>query len=354
MVYNRSLCRFWRWTPLYRPAVALLLVAGFLWSSQSGGAETGLILEVPIDCTPGQDCFIQNYVDTDPGPGALDYTCGFLSYDSHKGVDFRLPDLTAMEHGVAVLAAADGKVRAVRNTMQDVNVRVIGREALKGHEAGNAVAVRHADGWETQYSHLRRGSVRVRPGQRVRAGDVLGMVGLSGLTEFPHLHFGVRHHGARVDPFTGLNPGSGCGPGEGSLWSPGARQALTYLPTGVLGSGFDREIPTMAGTQDGRHHARKLGADAPLIAFWVSVFGVEKDDRLYMRILDRDGGSLVEKTRVLPKTQAQRFAYIGKRRPREGWPAGEYTGEYTLSRQRGDRREVIFQGRQRLSVTGDG
>ena len=70
-------------------------------------------LQVPVDCRVGESCFIQQYADHDPGPGAKDYRCGSLTYDGHDGTDFRLPTTAAQRAGVKVLAAADGMVRLV-------------------------------------------------------------------------------------------------------------------------------------------------------------------------------------------------------------------------------------------------
>ena len=100
-----------------------------------------------------------------------------------------------------MLAAAAGVVKAVRDGVADVNVRVIGFGSVAGHECGNGVVIAHDGGWETQYCHLAKGSVRCTTGERVETGTPLGLVGLSGQTEFPHLHFSVRHNGATVDPF---------------------------------------------------------------------------------------------------------------------------------------------------------
>ena len=48
---------------------------------------------------------------------------------------------------------------------------------------------------------MANGSLQVKPGDLVRAGQPLGHVGLSGLTEYPHLHFTIRHQGKIADPF---------------------------------------------------------------------------------------------------------------------------------------------------------
>jgi len=98
---------------------ALALAAALAGPANAGDAPP---LAVPIDCQVGVACFVQNYVDHDPGPGAADFACGSLSYDGHDGGDFRLTDLAAMEKGVAVLAAADGVVLRTRDGMADISV----------------------------------------------------------------------------------------------------------------------------------------------------------------------------------------------------------------------------------------
>ena len=173
---------------------------GFALALLAAGAlpARALELDLPLACTPGRDCWIAHHVDHEPGPGLRDHACGTLTYDGHDGVDFALPDLAAMEAGVPVLAAAAGIVRAVRDGEVDQRVEERGREAVAGRECGNGVLLDHGAGWQTQYCHLRRGSVAVAPGDRVTAGTRLGLVGLSGLTSFPHLHFEVRRAGREI------------------------------------------------------------------------------------------------------------------------------------------------------------
>ncbi len=72
---------------------------------------------------------------------------------------------------------------------------------VTGRECGNGVVLTHENGFETQYCHLAKGSIDLREGQRVQAGDVIGQVALSGKTQFPHLHLSVRQNGQEVDPF---------------------------------------------------------------------------------------------------------------------------------------------------------
>src|SRR3954464_1402100 len=94
-------------------------------------------LALPIACDIGSSCIVQNYVDRDAGPAARDYRCGFLTYDGHKGTDIRVIDADALRRGVGVLAAAAGRVRAVRDGMADVTVNALKDSAVAGREAGN-------------------------------------------------------------------------------------------------------------------------------------------------------------------------------------------------------------------------
>jgi murein DD-endopeptidase MepM/ murein hydrolase activator NlpD len=63
---------------------------------------------------------------------------------------------------------------------------------------GLLVAVEHPSGVQTRFGHLSR--VAVRPGQQVRKGQVLGLVGSTGRSTGPHLHYEVRHRGRAIDP----------------------------------------------------------------------------------------------------------------------------------------------------------
>ena len=191
--------------------LALSVVSG-------AAAQSEPQFHLPVRCEVGRTCYVQNHVDIDPSPAARDFSCGSLTYDGHNGTDFRLPDMAAQRSGVDVLAAAPGRVLRVRANVPDQSVRLTSREAVQGAECGNGLVIDHGAGWETQYCHMARSSIPVRPGHTVEAGQVLGRVGLSGLTEYPHLHFTVRQDGKVIDPFSFGAPAGSCGEG-GSLWA---------------------------------------------------------------------------------------------------------------------------------------
>ncbi|QLA18209.1 M23 family metallopeptidase [Desulfolutivibrio sulfoxidireducens] len=293
----------------------------------SAATALGLELRAPLDCQPGRDCFIQNYVDLDPGPGAADYQCGPLSYDGHKGTDFRIRS-DQMPRGVPVLAAAAGVVLAVRDGMPDVSVADTGPEAVRNREAGNSVVLEHEGGYVTQYAHLRSGSVLVKPGDRVAAGQPLGLVGLSGLTEFPHLHFETRQDGHPVCPFAGPQAAPGCGNHGASLWEPTAMQSLVYLPSMVWAAGFAPE--PLRGSGEPQNVG--LPSTAQAAVFWAVFVGVRRGDVLRLRLTAPDGSVLAQSDVPVVANQAQRMQFVGRRRSGAAWPAGQYTGTAELLR----------------------
>ncbi|MBY6139125.1 M23 family metallopeptidase [Leisingera daeponensis] len=284
-------------------------------------------LQFPLDCTLGEDCHIQQFTDHDPGKGATDFTCGTLSYDGHKGTDFALPYLSDMQAGVTVRAAADGVVRGIRNAMPDQYADGANDAAIDGKECGNGVVLSHGGGWETQYCHMKQGSVRVESGQKVRAGDVLGEVGLSGKTQFPHLHLSVRKDGAVVDPFAPDRPGSCGGAPARTLWA----KPPPYQPGGLLGAGFSAAIPGFGAIKAGAADQSPLAADAPAMVFWAYAFGSRAGDRLELAVTG-PGGEVVSHSEALERTQAQLFRAAGRRLRGGQWPAGTYTGTARLLR----------------------
>ena len=110
-------------------------------------------------------------------------------------------------------ASAAGRVKAARDGVEDRLVRdEAGRAAVKGRECGNGVVIDHGEGWETQYCHMRKGSVTAKPGDAVEAGAKLGEVGASGEAGFAHVHLTVRQNGRPLDPFDGGPAvGAACG-----------------------------------------------------------------------------------------------------------------------------------------------
>ncbi|WP_210410239.1 M23 family metallopeptidase [Nesterenkonia sp. NBAIMH1] len=111
--------------------------------------------------------------------------------------------------GAPIRAMADGTVTETADGQRDQRARntwptllwmmtVEGavRELLFGYRGifGNRVVIAHDDGTCAAYAHLKRGSVTVRPGQRVAQGDLIGRLGNTGNTSMPHLHVQLMDH----------------------------------------------------------------------------------------------------------------------------------------------------------------
>ena len=176
-------------------------------------AGTAAAFDFPLKTTN-----VAFFVDHDPRPGfARDFAGGTQTYDyggglAHKGTDFRAAQ------GAIVRAAESGRVVFVRDGEPDgAFIRMakrIGMEAAArafmagGAAGGNVVIVQHSNGLHSIYAHLAERTINVRKGDHIAGGVALGRVGLSGMTNFSHLHFEVRTKRGRViDPYAvGLFP----------------------------------------------------------------------------------------------------------------------------------------------------
>jgi len=98
------------------------------------------------------------------------------SSEVHSGADY------ALAAGTPVTALADGTA-------------VLAEDLFF---TGNAVFIDHGDGLISMYFHL--SELTVQKGQDVKKGEPLGLVGSTGRVTGPHLHLGIRWHGARIDP----------------------------------------------------------------------------------------------------------------------------------------------------------
>ena len=104
---------------------------------------------------------------------------------SHKGVDYA--------------AAAGTKVKAA----SDSSVEFAGKKG--GY--GNVVVLRHRNRYETVYGHLSRFARGLHVGQKIKQGEVIGYVGMTGLATGPHLHYEFLVNGVQTNPLKVATPG---------------------------------------------------------------------------------------------------------------------------------------------------
>lgn len=96
----------------------------------------------------------------------------------HKGIDFAAPT------GTPVFAAGDGVIE----------------KAGRWGGYGNYIRIRHNSTFHTAYAHLSRYAKGIKPGKRVKQGDVIAYVGSTGRSTGPHLHYEILKKGAHVNP----------------------------------------------------------------------------------------------------------------------------------------------------------
>ncbi|MEM9551876.1 MAG: M23 family metallopeptidase [Pseudomonadota bacterium] len=307
---------------MYRAGTALALFALALMQPTSGQAQD-LRLTLPVDCEMGATCFIEDYVDQDPAEGQQrDFACGINSRDGHKGTDIAILSFDALEAGVDVLAAAPGVVLRLRDEMPDDRLM---RGVTSENACGNGLIIRHDDGWQTQYCHLKLGSISVARGERVEAGDVIGEIGLSGQTNHPHLHFNVFRDGDLVDPFRPHAFGS-CGPVGASLWT----DPPTYHNTGLVTAGFSDRVPSLDEVTSGAARIGEGRSGAPLVVYAHAGYA-QPGDVLRLTATGPEG-DVFARDIVLEDPKVSQMQAFGRRAPEGGWPVGEYLGEAWLIR----------------------
>ncbi len=98
----------------------------------------------------------------------------------HRGLDF------AANTGTPIYAAGDGTITRIG----------------KNGSYGNYIRIRHTNGFETAYAHMRRFTRGLRKGSRVKQGDIIGQVGQTGVVSGPHLHYEVLQNGRQINPAT--------------------------------------------------------------------------------------------------------------------------------------------------------
>ncbi len=209
-------------------------------------AQPRVELDFPLQCQFGTECRTLFHVDLSGGAlKPVDYMGKALTYEGHTGTDFWIPSWARYERGVDVLAAANGVVAGIVDTESDRTTPQLfqsGRDSkFSIAEKSNALVIDHGNGWRSLYAHLKKGSMLVKNGQRVRRGQKIARVGMSG-SPLQHLHFEVQSLGAPICPFSGTATSVAPGDTSRSLWSKKALAALKYEPIEVVAPTFAENV----------------------------------------------------------------------------------------------------------------
>lgn len=207
--------------------------------SRADGERLNFPLRTSADHEDAQIHTAVNFVDlTGSGGGVRDSECGTRTYDGHQGIDYLAAPFwwSAMDnHRAEVVAAAPGTILLKVDGQYDRQCRV-------NSSQDNLVVVLHDDGLVAIYRHLKSGSLTTaQVGDRVETGDFIGIVGSSGSSTAPHLHFELQIYeegqlggGQVVDPNAGP-----CGDAE-SLW----RHQPQYFDPDILSLRTHTQLPT--------------------------------------------------------------------------------------------------------------
>jgi hypothetical protein len=193
---------------LERQCADNLLRLGFKSSPLAGSNTLATSLHWPVKLANGlPDCgyyFIGAYVDQDKTTNSVkDFNCGTKTYDGHQGTDISAWPYAFYKmdnNQVEVVAAAAGIIiqKADGNFDRNCNSNAL---------TANSIIIQHADGSYALYWHLKKNSVTAKAvGQSVVAGEYLGIVGSSGSSSGPHLHFELwtgNNSSTYKDPYAG-------------------------------------------------------------------------------------------------------------------------------------------------------
>lgn len=157
-------------------------------------AQKAVAFAWPVKKAPNLEwnsCYsISNFVDQNTASGAFqDYYCGSRTYDGHQGIDiFATPfPWYLMENNlIHVVAAAPGTIIYKNDGVSSYSC------STTGNGLWNGIYVQHADGSVAWYGHMKQNSLTTKVvGNTVSQGEFLGVVGSSGWSTGPHLHFQV-------------------------------------------------------------------------------------------------------------------------------------------------------------------
>ncbi len=177
-------------------------------TNPSQRSTASVLLNWPLQAAAGfNDCsfyYVAAYVDHDAATTTFtDYNCGTNTYDGHRGTDIAtgpFPFYKMDSSEVEVIAAAAGTIIDKHDGEYDRNCVGVGSGLT-----ANYIVIQHSDGSYAFYWHMKKNSLTPKIiGQTVTSGEYLGVVGSSGSSSGPHLHFEVwagSTVSTLVDPF---------------------------------------------------------------------------------------------------------------------------------------------------------
>ena len=151
----------------------------------------------------------------------------------------------------------------------------------------------------------------------------------SQLAAFPHVHLTVRQNGKALDPFRRSRDSTGCGGLADPLWTEDALKALAYRQSDIIGFGFAPGSVTSTQLEDGTLSGLEPQADWPALVAYGWAINLLEGDSVSVA-LQVPGDAALEKMAPIERSKAQYIVFAGRKRPRQGWPKGEYVGRLSI------------------------
>ena len=130
------------------------------------------------------------------------------TWRAHRGVDYAAPT------GTPIQSTGNGEVV----------------HRARGSTYGNRIDIQHPNGWTTRYAHMNGFYSGITVGSRIKQGDVIGYVGMTGLATGPHLHYEMLLHGRHEDPLgIDLPSGDPVPEDQWDIWQLQSSGRMTFL-----------------------------------------------------------------------------------------------------------------------------
>jgi len=170
-----------------------------------------------------------------------------------------------------------GVVTAVRDGLFDQET-----VADTAKKLGNYVVIQHGENWHSYYAHLKKNSLLVKPGDKVRPGQKIASVGCSGNCSDPHLHFELWYDSTQVvDPYDGP-----CG-NQFDFWADHIPYDSSFH---VWKSGLIPGEAMLDSLRFKQYNQNKFNLNRDLLlSYWNLQYGVRKGDVLSVEWLDQNG-----------------------------------------------------------------
>lgn len=234
------------------------------------------LFENPIHGIYGKDFIIVHHVDQSVSD-VKDLYCLDKTYEGHQGTDFALSGFEQMDNGVDVFSVDSGTVTSIADGLFD-------KETVSdtAKRLGNYLVIQHGENWHSYYAHLKKNSLLVKPGDKVRPGQKIASVGCSGNCTDPHLHFELWYDSTQVvDPYDGP-----CG-NQFNFWKDPVPYDSSFH---VWKSGLMSGVASLDSLRFHQNNQNifNVNKDAS-ISYWNLQYGVRKGDKLSVEWLDQNG-----------------------------------------------------------------